>query len=110
MKFSKSFYNREEHIVRDQDSKALGPVILSNLTILTSCKILYNKLLGYFIINYYLFSKLDAPVTNSELLKGDSKGLLKLPTDKVLVEDPEFRKYVILYAEVRTYSHLYKIF
>ncbi|KAL1566641.1 L-ascorbate peroxidase 3 [Salvia divinorum] len=34
-----------------------------------------------------------------ELLKGDSKGLLKLPTDKVLVEDPEFRKYVIMYAE-----------
>ncbi|KAH6799301.1 RADIATION SENSITIVE 17 [Perilla frutescens var. frutescens] len=34
-----------------------------------------------------------------ELLKGDSKGLLKLPTDKVLVEDPEFRKFVILYAE-----------
>ncbi|KAG6385874.1 hypothetical protein SASPL_154757 [Salvia splendens] len=34
-----------------------------------------------------------------ELLKGDSKGLLKLPTDNVLVEDPEFRKYVILYAE-----------
>ena len=37
-----------------------------------------------------------------ELLKGDSKGLLKLPTDKVLVEDPEFRKYVILYAEVHS--------
>lgn len=37
---------------------------------------------------------------NRELLKADSKGLLKLPTDKVLVEDPEFRKYVILYAKV----------
>ncbi|KAG2694170.1 hypothetical protein I3760_08G129100 [Carya illinoinensis] len=35
-----------------------------------------------------------------ELLKGDSKGLLKLPTDKVLVEDPEFRRYVELYAEI----------
>ncbi|KAG6645558.1 hypothetical protein I3843_08G124400 [Carya illinoinensis] len=34
-----------------------------------------------------------------ELLKSDSKGLLKLPTDKVLVEDPEFRRYVELYAE-----------
>ncbi|KAL8532092.1 hypothetical protein ACS0TY_008634 [Phlomoides rotata] len=34
-----------------------------------------------------------------ELLKADSNGLLKLPTDKVLVEDPEFRKYVILYAK-----------
>ncbi|KAF5462971.1 hypothetical protein F2P56_018931 [Juglans regia] len=34
-----------------------------------------------------------------ELLKGDSKGLLKLPTDKVLVEDPKFRSYVELYAK-----------
>nr|CAB3483971.1 unnamed protein product [Digitaria exilis] len=34
-----------------------------------------------------------------ELLKGDSEGLLKLPTDKVLVEDPEFRRYVELYAK-----------
>ncbi|CAD6261336.1 unnamed protein product [Miscanthus lutarioriparius] len=34
-----------------------------------------------------------------ELLKGDSEGLLKLPTDKVLVEDPEFRQYVELYAK-----------
>ena len=35
-----------------------------------------------------------------ELLKGDSKRLLKLPTDKVLVEDPEFCRYVELYAQV----------
>ncbi|XP_057804753.1 L-ascorbate peroxidase 3-like isoform X2 [Salvia miltiorrhiza] len=34
-----------------------------------------------------------------ELLRGDSTGLLKLPTDKVLVEDPQFRKFVTLYAE-----------
>ncbi|PIN09512.1 L-ascorbate peroxidase [Handroanthus impetiginosus] len=34
-----------------------------------------------------------------ELLRGDSEGLLKLRTDKVLVEDPEFRKYVVLYAK-----------
>ncbi|KAL2234873.1 UNVERIFIED_CONTAM: L-ascorbate peroxidase 3 [Sesamum indicum] len=34
-----------------------------------------------------------------ELLKGDSGGLLKLPTDKALMEDPEFRKYVDLYAK-----------
>ncbi|XP_030535913.1 L-ascorbate peroxidase 3 [Rhodamnia argentea] len=34
-----------------------------------------------------------------ELLKGDSTGLLKLPTDRVLVEDPEFRHYVELYAK-----------
>ncbi|KDP24002.1 hypothetical protein JCGZ_25390 [Jatropha curcas] len=35
-----------------------------------------------------------------ELLKGDdSEGLLKLPTDKALVEDPKFRSYVELYAK-----------
>ncbi|WVZ84006.1 hypothetical protein U9M48_031090 [Paspalum notatum var. saurae] len=34
-----------------------------------------------------------------ELLKGDSEGLLKLPTDKALVEDPEFRKDVEQYAK-----------
>lgn len=34
-----------------------------------------------------------------ELLKGESAGLLKLPTDKVLVEDPAFRPYVELYAK-----------
>ncbi|XP_051139483.1 probable L-ascorbate peroxidase 4, peroxisomal [Andrographis paniculata] len=34
-----------------------------------------------------------------EILKGDSGGLLKLPTDKALVKDPEFRKYVDIYAK-----------
>ncbi|XP_030464102.2 L-ascorbate peroxidase 3 [Syzygium oleosum] len=34
-----------------------------------------------------------------ELLKRNSPGLLKLPTDRVLVEDPEFRRYVELYAK-----------
>nr|AQL59244.1 ascorbate peroxidase 3 [Lilium regale] len=34
-----------------------------------------------------------------ELLKGESEGLLKLPTDKALVEDPEFRRFVELYAK-----------
>ncbi|KAL1215687.1 L-ascorbate peroxidase 3 [Cardamine amara subsp. amara] len=34
-----------------------------------------------------------------ELLKGESEGLLKLPTDKTLLEDPEFRGYVELYAK-----------
>ena len=33
-----------------------------------------------------------------ELLKGESEGLLKLPTDKALLEDPSFRRYVDLYA------------
>ncbi|KAK1322001.1 putative L-ascorbate peroxidase 4 [Acorus calamus] len=36
---------------------------------------------------------------HSELLQGESAGLLKLPSDKVLVEDPEFRRYVDLYAK-----------
>ncbi|KAL8109772.1 hypothetical protein AgCh_025748 [Apium graveolens] len=39
-----------------------------------------------------------------ELLKGESEGLLKLPTDLVLLEDPEFRKYVELYAKVLSTS------
>ncbi|KAK9670636.1 hypothetical protein RND81_13G214500 [Saponaria officinalis] len=34
-----------------------------------------------------------------ELLKGEKSGQLKLPTDKVLVQDPVFRPYVELYAE-----------
>ncbi|XP_062144791.1 L-ascorbate peroxidase 3-like [Alnus glutinosa] len=34
-----------------------------------------------------------------ELMKRDSQGLLKLPTDKALVEDPKFRPYVELYAK-----------
>ncbi|GJN04235.1 hypothetical protein PR202_ga21761 [Eleusine coracana subsp. coracana] len=36
---------------------------------------------------------------NSELLKGESEGLLQLPTDKALLTDPEFRRYVELYAK-----------
>lgn len=55
-----------------------------------------------------------------ELLKGKSQGLLKLPTDKALVEDPEFHHYVELYANVNwlkclcavdnfTISHLPKL-
>lgn len=34
-----------------------------------------------------------------ELLKGESEGLLKLPTDNALLEDPAFRSYVELYAK-----------
>jgi L-ascorbate peroxidase len=35
------------------------------------------------------------------MLKGESEGLLQLPTDKALLSDPEFRRYVELYAKVR---------
>ncbi|XP_010526895.1 PREDICTED: L-ascorbate peroxidase 3, peroxisomal [Tarenaya hassleriana] len=34
-----------------------------------------------------------------ELLKGESEGLLKLPTDNALLDDPAFRGYVELYAK-----------
>ncbi|CAI9771198.1 unnamed protein product [Fraxinus pennsylvanica] len=34
-----------------------------------------------------------------ELLKGESEGLLKLPTDTALLEDPEFRRHVEQYAK-----------
>ncbi|KAJ4715993.1 Ascorbate peroxidase [Melia azedarach] len=34
-----------------------------------------------------------------ELLNGESEGLLQLPTDKCLLEDPQFRRYVELYAK-----------
>lgn len=40
-----------------------------------------------------------------ELLKGESEGLLKLPTDNALLEDPAFRSYVELYAKV-IYAHI----
>lgn len=36
-----------------------------------------------------------------ELLKGESDGLLLLPTDKALLEDPAFRPFVELYARVK---------
>ena len=39
-------------------------------------------------------------MAGSELLKGESEGLLQLPTDKALVTDPSFRKYVEAYAAV----------
>jgi L-ascorbate peroxidase len=34
-----------------------------------------------------------------ELLKGESEGLLKLPTDRALLDDTDFRKFVELYAK-----------
>ena len=44
------------------------------------------------------------PDACSELLKGETEGLLKLPTDKALVDDPEFRRYVEIYAKVHNNS------
>lgn len=34
-----------------------------------------------------------------ELMKGDTPGLVKFPTDKVLLEDPAFRQFAELYAK-----------
>lgn len=39
-------------------------------------------------------------VDTRELLKGESEGLLKLPSDTALLDDPELRKFVELYAKV----------
>lgn len=39
-------------------------------------------------------------VDSRELLNEESEGLLQLPTDKALLEDPEFHRYVELYAKV----------
>ena len=44
------------------------------------------------------------PDACSELLKGETEGLLKLPTDKALVKDPEFRRYIEIYAKVHNNS------
>ncbi|KAL9241417.1 hypothetical protein vseg_015532 [Gypsophila vaccaria] len=34
-----------------------------------------------------------------ELMKGDTDGLVKFPTDKALMQDPVFRRYVQIYAQ-----------
>ncbi|CAN0918787.1 L-ascorbate peroxidase 3 [Linum grandiflorum] len=34
-----------------------------------------------------------------ELTKGETQGLLQMPTDKALMEDPRFREFVMLYAQ-----------
>ncbi|CAN1757861.1 L-ascorbate peroxidase 3 [Linum perenne] len=34
-----------------------------------------------------------------ELARGETQGLLQMPTDKALMEDPRFREFVMLYAE-----------
>lgn len=51
---------------------------------------------------YELCSYMHLPFVypTSELLQGESEGLLKLPSDLALLDDPEFRRYVELYAKV----------
>lgn len=53
--------------------------------------LLYKRLMPFNIFDSWL---------TRELLKGESEGLLQLPTDKTLVEDPAFRPFVDLYAKV----------
>lgn len=68
---------------------------------------MYDKLSVLYInnnvFNFYLLSVLvvydDIVDLSRELLQGNSE-LLQLPTDKALLEDPEFRRYVELYAKV----------
>ena len=43
---------------------------------------------------------------NRELLSGEKDGLIQLPSDKTLLEDPVFRPLVEKYAEVSVWSFL----
>jgi len=45
-----------------------------------------------------------------EVLKGQSDGLLLLPTDKALLEDPAFRPFVELYARVKPENSIVSLF
>lgn len=51
-------------------------------------------------VSFFLLNKCNEFMIIRELLDGDSNGLLKLPTDKSLLEDSQFRHYVELYAQV----------
>ena len=46
-------------------------------------------------------------VLSRELLKGASDGLLLLPSDKALIDDPAFRPFVEIYAKVQIH-HLFQ--
>jgi hypothetical protein len=57
----------------------------------------------FFLIHptHPLYGKLESICIHRELLSSAPKeGLLQLPSDKCLVNDPIFRKYVELYAKV----------
>lgn len=51
-------------------------------------------------VECFFYLQLTIDFNIRELLKEESAGLLKLPTDKALLEDPAFRRYVELYAKV----------
>ncbi|THU60167.1 hypothetical protein C4D60_Mb07t09780 [Musa balbisiana] len=56
--------------------------------------------------SYFIETHLNLSL-DSELLKGETEGLLKLPTDNALLHDPEFRRYVELYAKVHLICMLF---
>lgn len=51
------------------------------------------QIISTLLILYHLFS-------NRELLSGEKEGLIQLPSDKALLEDPVFRPLVEKYAAV----------
>ena len=109
-----SYILREKLARTDQDSMVLGQMILWSSTTPTSCKLSYAIFID-FPLTLGLYTCIVTSSHHngtlpslhfifclcfSELLKGDSDGLLKLPTDKVLADHPAFRPYVELYAKV----------
>lgn len=100
--------NREGHILRDLVLMVLGLRNLCSSITHTLCKTWTWVWLWTCICTHYALCisvygyelSFVFIVDTRELLNGESEGLLKLPTDAALVEDPEFRKYVDLYAKV----------
>jgi len=54
----------------------------------------------FWIQSLIFYLPLNIIVNIRILLEEDSAALLKLPTDRALLDDPEFRRYVELYAKV----------
>lgn len=61
-------------------------------------KIIFFK--SFSMSKYNLLGACNILTLNRELLEGETEGLLKLPTDKALLDDPVFRCFVELYAKV----------
>lgn len=51
-----------------------------------------------------LYGEFTIEIVGRELRKGDTPGLVKFPTDKALLQDPVFRRYVQIYAQVRLFK------
>lgn len=70
------------------------------MTIHISGKLLKAISCVLFLVFLFL-SVSEALIKTRELLKGETEGLLKLPTDLALLDYPDFRHYVGLYAKVQ---------